>query len=180
MRKLSIEIKWALIFSATSLAWVLGEKLAGLHSTRIDQQAIITLFFAVPAIGIYALALLDKRRNNYGGSMTWMQGLVCGLLVTLFVTILTPLVQIIVSEWISPNYLTNALNHAVSSGEMTQAEAAQHFSLKSYFIQGLIGAPVMGIVTSAIVALFTRRAAKEVREGKVDVVYTDGPKVPQG
>jgi hypothetical protein len=44
---------------------------------------------------------------------------------------------------------------------------------------GLTGALVMGVVTSAIVAIFTRKAKKEVREGKVDVVYVDSPKTPK-
>jgi uncharacterized membrane protein YGL010W len=180
MRKLSIEIKWALIFAATTLLWVLGEKLAGLYSTHIDKHTTVTYFFFVPAITLYVLALLDKRRNYYGGAMTWKQGFVCGLLITLFVTILSPLTQTIVSNVISPEYFPNAISFAVSTGEMNQQEAEQFFSLKSYIVQGLIGAPVMGIVTSAIVAIFTRRAKKDVPEGKVDVVYTDGPKTPQG
>lgn len=179
MRKLSLEIKWALIFATTTLAWVLCEKLAGFHSTRIDLHPIVSMFFFVPAITVYVLALLDKRRSVYGGTMTYKQGLICGLLITLFVTILSPLTQLIVSQVITPDFFTNAINHAVSSEEMTQQEAEQYFSLKSYILQGLIGAPVMGAVTSAIVAIFTRRAPKDVREGKVDVVYTDGPKVPQ-
>lgn len=179
MRKLSLEIKWALIFATTTLAWVLCEKLAGFHSTRIDQHPIVSMFFFVPAITIYVLALLDKRRSAYGGAMTYKQGLVCGLLITLFVTILSPLTQTIVSKVITPDYFTNAINYAVSSGKMDQAAAEKEFNLGSYMVQGLIGAPVMGAVTSAIVAIFTRRTPKDVREGKVDVVYADGPKTPQ-
>jgi hypothetical protein len=45
----------------------------------------------------------------------------------------------------------------VSTGAMTQEAAEQYFSLKNYIIQGLIGAPVMGLVTTLIVAIFTRK-----------------------
>jgi hypothetical protein len=179
MRKLSVEIKWALLFVAFTLVWMLGEKLAGLYSTHIDKHAIVTNFFAVPAIAIYVLALLDKRRNSYGGTMTWKQGFVCGLIITLFVTMVSPLTQVIIAKVIAPEYFPNVISYAVSSGEMEQAAAEEYFNLRSYIQQVLIGTPVMGIVTSAIVAIFTRKAPNEIREGKVDVVFAEGPKTPQ-
>ena len=173
MRKLSIEIKWAVLFVLTTLVWMLGEKLAGLHSKRIDLHATYTLFFAAPAIALYVAALLDKRKNYYGGTMSYKQGLFSGLLITLFVTLMSPITQILVSKVVTPEYFPNAIAYAVSSGAMDQDAAEKYFNLGSYIIQGLIGAPIMGIVTSAIVALFTQKTKNAVREGKVDVVYTD-------
>ncbi|MFU8861697.1 MAG: hypothetical protein ACNA8K_14865 [Cyclonatronaceae bacterium] len=52
-------------------------------------------------------------------------------------------------------------NYAVNEGKMTQQEAENYFSLSSYIIQGLIGAPLMGIITTAVVAIFTRKEAME-------------------
>ena len=179
MKKLSIEIKWALVFVAMTLAWMLGEKLAGFHDTRIAQHATVTMFYAIPAIAVYVLALLDKRRNFYEGAMTYQQGFVSGMWITLFVVLLSPLTQVIVSKVITPDYFSNAIDYAISSGMMERAAAEQYFSLPSYIRMGLIGALVMGAVTSAIVAIFTRKAKKEVREGKVDVVYVDSPKTPK-
>jgi hypothetical protein len=40
---------------------------------------------------------------------------------------------------------------------MTQEAAENYFNLKYYNKQGLIGEPVMGILTSAIVAIFFKR-----------------------
>jgi hypothetical protein len=179
MRKLSVEIKWAIIFVVVSLAWMLGEKLAGFHDVRIALHPTATMFFAIPAIAVYVLALLEKRRSFYGGAMTYQQGFVSGLLVTLFVTILSPLTQIITLQVISPDYLTNAATYATDKGILTATEAAAEFSQANYLKQALIGAPIMGIVTSAIVAIFTRKEKKDVREGRVDVVYVDGPKTPK-
>lgn len=178
MRKLTIELKWALLFALTTLAWMGGEKLAGLHSTHIDQHEVYTNLFALPAITLYVLALLDKRRHFYGGSMTYMQGFISGLFITLFVTILSPLTQLLTTEVISPEFFPNAIRYAVASGKMTQAEAEAYFNSGSFLKQALIGAPLMGVVTSAIVALFTRRRKKDMREGQVHVVYAEGPKTP--
>ena len=35
MKSISIEIKWALIFSAVTLLWMAGEKLVGLHDNTL-------------------------------------------------------------------------------------------------------------------------------------------------
>lgn len=161
MKNYAIEIKWGIIFVLMSLCWILLERLAGLHGDHIDKHAIYTNLIAIPAITIYVLALLDKRKNFYGGSMTYKQGFITGLIVTLVVTIFSPLTQFLVTTVISPDFFPNAINYAVEEGKMTQQEAENYFSLSSYIIQGLIGAPVMGIITTAIVAIFTRKKAPE-------------------
>jgi len=40
---------------------------------------------------------------------------------------------------------------------MTQIEAENYFNLKSFITEVLIATPMMGIVTTAIVAIFTRK-----------------------
>jgi hypothetical protein len=160
MKNIGIEIKWALIFVIIQLLWMLLERVAGLHSENIDKHAMFTNFFAIPAIAVYVVALLDKRKNHYGGFMTYGQGFISGVIITVIVTILSPLTQYIICTVISPDYFRNATEYAVSSGKLTQEAAEIYFSLKSYIIQGLIGAPIMGLITTAIVALFTRKNNK--------------------
>jgi len=160
MKNIRIEIKWALIFAAMSLAWMLIEKLAGLHDTHIDKHPIYTNFIAIPAIAVYVLALNDKRKNFYGGNMSYKQGFISGLIITLIVTLLSPLTQYITSTIITPDFFTNAIEYAVANGKSTREAAEAFFNLQNYIVQGLIGAPVMGIVTTAIVAIFTRGRKK--------------------
>jgi len=160
MKNIGIEIKWALIFVIIQLLWMLLERVAGLHGENIDKHAMFTNFFAIPAIAVYVIALLDKRKNHYGGFMTYGQGFISGVIITVIVTILSPLTQYIICTVISPDYFRNATEYAVSSGKLTQEAAETYYSLKSYIIQGLIGAPIMGLITTAIVALFTRKNNK--------------------
>jgi hypothetical protein len=40
---------------------------------------------------------------------------------------------------------------------LTQVAAEEYFNLKNYLLQVIIGTPVMGILTTAIVAIFTRK-----------------------
>jgi hypothetical protein len=157
MKSIRFEIKWGLIFSVMTLAWMAFEKMMGWHDEQISKHATYTNFVAIPAIAIYVLALLDKRKHHYGGHMSYAQGFMSGLVITVVVTLLSPLTQYITSTFITPQFFPNAIKHAVSTNAMTQAEAEKYFNLKSYIIQGLIGAPVMGLVTTLIVAIFTRR-----------------------
>ncbi|NBB88683.1 MAG: DUF4199 family protein [Bacteroidetes bacterium] len=85
--------------------------------------------------------------------------LISGLLITLIVAVLSPLTQWIISTIISPNYFSNAIEYAVSSGNIETREAAEaYFNLSSYIIQSAIGALIMGVVTTAIVAIFMRKS----------------------
>jgi hypothetical protein len=157
MKSIRIEIKWALIFSVMTLAWMLMEKMLGWHDQKIAQHATLTNLVAIPAIAVYVFALLDKRKNFYNGHMSYSQGFMTGLIITAIVTILAPLTQYITSTYITPQYFPNAIRHAVETKAMTQEKAEEYFSLKNYMMQSLIGAPVMGMITTLIVSIFTRK-----------------------
>lgn len=157
MKKFAIEIKWAILFIVVQLVWLAGERMAGLHDKNIEKHAIVTNFFAIVAIAVYVVALLDKRKNDFNGKMNWIQGFISGLIITLGVTILTPLSQYFTVEVITPHYFQNMIDYTVENGLQTLEEAQEYFSLRSYTIQSVIFAPLMGIATSAIVAIFTRK-----------------------
>ncbi len=160
MNKYRIEIKWALIFVVMMLLWMTLEKLLGFHDTHIDKHAIATNLIAIPAIAIYVFALLDKRNSFYDGFMSYKQGFITGLIITLIVTLFTPLIQYITSTIITPDYFTNMIEYSVSEGKMEQGEAEDFFNLHNYMIQATIGAPIMGLLTTVIVAFFTKKKNK--------------------
>ena len=157
MKNIKIEIKWAIIFTLMMLLWMALERLAGLHDKNIEYHPIVTNFVAIPAIAVYVLALLDKRKNYFDGKMTYKQGFLTGLIMTLFITALSPLTQILTVTVITPEYFTNMIEYSVEQGKMTREAAETNFNLNSYLLQTVIFTPVMGIVTTAIVAIFTRK-----------------------
>lgn len=157
MKKFTTEIKWALLFTIVALLWMVLEKALGWHDEHIAKHAIYTNFFAVIAIALYVFALVEKRNKDLGGKMTWFQGVASGMLISVFVAILSPLAQYITYEFISPDYFTNMITYVVENDKMTQNNAEVYFSLKSYLLQAAFGALGMGAVTSAIVALFVRK-----------------------
>lgn len=156
MKNIRIEIKWGILFILVGLIWMVFEKTMGWHDEYIDKHATYTLFFAPIAIAVYVFALLDKKRNFYGGNMTYMQGFIAGLIITLVVVVLSPLSQYISSTYISPEYFKNVIEYSVSSGQMERQAAEEYFQLNNYIVQSVIGAAVMGLLTSAVVTLFVR------------------------
>ncbi|MFA0962763.1 DUF4199 domain-containing protein [Roseivirga sp. BDSF3-8] len=157
MKKRAIEIKWGLIFFVVALLWMVLEKGLGLHDKYISQHAIYTNLFAIPAILLYVFALLDKRRNFYYGHITYRQAFTSGAIITAIVMVLSPVSQLIVHYLITPDYFATVSKYAVSTGQMTPPEAENYFNLPSYMMQAIIGAAVLGLLTSALVALFVKR-----------------------
>ncbi|UBM57951.1 DUF4199 domain-containing protein [Marinilongibacter aquaticus] len=166
MANYKIEIKWALIFIAALLLWMLLEKLSGLHSTHIDKHMYLTNLFAIPSIWIYVLALKELKRVKYKGRMTFKQGLLSGVIMTLLIAALSPLSQYIVSYWITPEYFPNVIAYAVETGYYKTIEEAQaYFNYRNYAIQSTIWAIIMGTITAAIVSTIirTRKSALEIQ-----------------
>lgn len=148
------EIKWGLIFSIVMMLWMVFERTMGWHDEKIELHPTYTNLFAIVAVIVYVLALRDKKAKDFGGEMTWVQGFVFGLLVSLVVAILTPLSQWITHTLISPDYFENAINYGVEHGLTTVEEAEAHFNLQSYIMVSTIFALITGAVTSAVVSFF--------------------------
>ncbi|MBE0662432.1 MAG: DUF4199 domain-containing protein [Bacteroidales bacterium] len=161
MGNLKIEIKWAIIFTVVGLLWMLLEKLCGLHSTYIDYHIYLTNLFAIPAIVVMVLALKDKKKNFYNGQISYKQGLISGIILSIIIALLSPLAQWITSYFITPEYFPNVIKRSVEIGYYSSTEEAQaNFNYANYAKQGAIGALVMGIVTTAIAMIFIRSKSK--------------------
>lgn len=157
MKNYKVEIKWALIFVVMMLIWMVFERITGLHDEHLDKHAIFTNLVAIPAVAIYVLALLDKRKTDYDGYMTYKQGFISGIIITVIVTIFSPLTQYLTTSIISPDYFANMIEFVVEKGTMTREAAENYFNTKSYIVQTLMATPVMGLFTTAIVAFFTKK-----------------------
>lgn len=157
-----IEIKWAIIFTIATLLWMCFEKAMGWHSNKIADHATMTNFFAIIAIGIYVFALLNKRKAYYNGFITWKQGFISGVILSLFVMLLNPLAGLLIHKVISPEYFPNVIAYAIESGQSTKAEAEAYFNLTSYLIQGAVFSLIIGIITGAIVSIFVKKTPKEI------------------
>jgi len=157
MKNIKIEFKWAIIFSVVVLVWMLLEKLAGLHGKYIEYHLYLTNLFAIPAIVVMVMALKDKKRVTYGGQMSYTQGLVAGIILSVLIALLSPITQWITSYVITPEYFPNVIRRSVELGHYeTIADAEAQFNYLNYAKQGVVGALVMGILTTTIAMIFIR------------------------
>ena len=138
-----------------SLVWMLLEKLTGLHGKYIDYHLYLTNVFAIPAIWFMVLALKDKKKNLYNGTMNYQQVLFTGIIISVIVALFSPLTQWIISYVITPEYFPNVIKRSVEIGYYkTTAEA--HFNFPNDAKQSAIGAFIMGVITTAIAMIFIK------------------------
>lgn len=157
MNKFKIELKWALIFATMTLLWMVLEKGTGLHDKYIDYHLYLTNLFAIPAIWVMVLALKDVKKSFYSGQMTYRQGLISGVIISIIIALISPLTQWIISYVITPEYFPNVIKRSVELGYFkTIAEAEANFNYPNYAKQSAIGALIMGIVTTAIAMIFIK------------------------
>lgn len=156
LKTLRIEIKWAFIFSNVALLWFIFEKMLGYHDENVKSQLFFAYLFAIPALGLYFLALKDKRKSIFKGLMTWRQGVVSGIFISLFIAIFSIFINYICFEFISPEFFSTISKHVVATKAMTAVEAENYFNLKNYLLEGIYGALSSGVVTSAIMAFFLK------------------------
>jgi len=160
MKKVQIEIKWAVVFTVMSLAWMLLEKTLGWHDEKIADHFWLTLLFLPFAFLMYLLAMREKRRRYYDRHITWKQAFTTGVVMSVFVALLSPLGQYLTHNYITPEYFVNVKNYSVTNEAMTIKKANEYFNISNYIMQAAIGALVGGVVISAIAALFVKRLRK--------------------
>ncbi|MEO9894172.1 DUF4199 domain-containing protein [Aurantibacter sp.] len=151
-----IEIKWAVRYSFILLIWMFVEKSIGLHDELIDKHAIYTNLFGIIAIIVYFFAIKDKKEHFFKNKMTWKEGFVSGIVLSVVIALLSPINQYIINTYITPDYFKNVIAYVVENNRMTPENAVGYFNLKSYMLQSAFGALAMGVFTAAIVGYFLR------------------------
>lgn len=157
MKNFKIEIKWALILTIAMIIWMLLERLVGLHDEYIAYQSTSANLLIIVPIIVYYIALREKRKKIYSGIMNYKQGFITGIMLTLFATILNPLHQLITFQIVSQAFFSNMIEYVVNQNMMTREIAENQFIAQKFLLQGIIGTPIMGLVVTSIVAIFTRK-----------------------
>ena len=157
MKNLKIEFKWAVIFTITTLVWMFLEKTLGWHDEKIADHYWLTMLYMPVAIFMYILALREKRRRFYDKQMTWRQGFLSGIVVSVFVAALSPLAQYLTHHYITPEYFPNIIEYSVTNELMTLKAANEYFNINNYMMQSAIGVLTGGAIISFVAAFILRR-----------------------
>lgn len=164
MQKIYIELKWAVIFSIALLCWILLEKTMGSEDGGVEDFWWMTLLFGPFAILLYLLALREKRRRVYMGAMTWTQGFLSGLFISVFVALLSPLTVYVAQNIFTVDNFnaiaeTSATNNLMSNTKMNDILNINNYRWQSAF--GLLG---LGIIISIISAFFVRKKSGDIQQ----------------
>jgi hypothetical protein len=90
LKKIHIELKWAINFGIAFLLWMIIEKSSGLHDRRISDYIVYTNVFVLITVGLYFVALLDKKKNVYQGRQLIFQIILIPTLVVKEIVIHIP------------------------------------------------------------------------------------------
>lgn len=156
MKKFTIEFTWAVIFTLASLLWTALEKALGYHDEKIGSQMIFAWLFGIPAFIIYFFAIKDKRSHFYGGNALWQQLFLSGVVMSVFVALMSPLAQYISTTIISPDWIKNSIKHYVEVKKMPEENAKLLFSRNGLILQGISNGISAGVIISAVVALLLK------------------------
>ncbi len=160
MKKFAIEIKWGIRYAFLWILWLFIEKSSGYYEAKISDHALYSLLFGFVTLFVYFVAIKEKKKDFFKGEMSWKQGCVTGIFLTIVMAILTPFCQIIFHKAIAPEFFPNMIEYSVSKGNSREM-AESYFNLSSYIIQSIFATLSMGVVTSAVVALFLQTKVKK-------------------
>ncbi|NEV92714.1 DUF4199 domain-containing protein [Psychroflexus sp. YR1-1] len=155
MKKFDIELKWASVFTALSIAWVYFEKYLGYHDEFVNTQAIFSFWLLIPQALTYVLAIREKREKYYDGQITWQKAFISGVILSAIIGGLSPAAVYIMVEFVSPEYLSNVVEAKAAQG-MPREGAEQIYNLNAMVIQAIFNNLASGVFFSAVIALIFR------------------------
>jgi hypothetical protein len=160
MKNYTIEIKWAIRFTMLTLAWAIGEQLIGLHDIYIAQYGLYTNLIAVPALLFYFLALQEKKKYFFNGTITWSQGFVSGVMLSFIIALMAPIAQFVIYKSITPHFFETIIayktNASLVSHPISKSTAEGYFNLKSFMLQSAFSDLSTGVIVGALLSLFIR------------------------
>lgn len=150
------EFRWAVFFALVQIAWLILGKGLGFHDERIDTFESWNQLFSVPAILLVLMVLRDKRRKDFGGSMSYGQGMITGLVFSVFVGLFSVLINWVFLTWYTPELLSNYRDFKLETGVSEEAAPLTHFVPGNYALISFFSSVSLGVLTTAVLMFFLR------------------------
>lgn len=149
MNKFKIEFRWAIYYTFLTILWFQIEKSFGLHNQNIENQPYITNLFYIVVFIIYIFALSDKKKNYFNGIMTWQQGLISGVVLSILAMILAPFAIYFKLKYVNSEFFQQMIKASTARGiKLENAEAV--FNMKAYITLGVVDCLSFGIIFAAL------------------------------
>jgi Protein of unknown function (DUF4199) len=171
MKNLKTEIKYA-VFSAIALVlWVLIEHLLGFNTSRMEIGEYTQPIIAIVVLIFLFFGIREKRNKDFGGTLTFLQGLKTAFFISLFYALLQGLWFAVYSKIINPEYATllfqfqeKQLAAAGKTPEQIVDEMAMakmiFGNVAVQFVFFILSTTTVNTVVGAIMTLFLKKKAK--------------------
>ncbi|VXC25965.1 conserved membrane hypothetical protein [Flavobacterium sp. 9AF] len=127
----------------------------GWHNNKVLLEPLYNLLFLPISILLIGLALFDKKRNHFKNEMDWKKGFISGIILSVLITVLNPLVLYITHNYISPDFFNNAVNASVIEG-LPLEKAKARYNLNTAISNSVFDKLSFGVVISAVISYFIR------------------------
>lgn len=157
MNQFGIEVKWASFITAFYLAWAFIEKQLGWHVDFSHALKSNLLFFLL-VFGMYVLAFLDKKKNDYQNNWSIKDAFKFGMFLTGLLALLNPMVQYIIYQSISPDYFSNIIAYklAQAPNQLQKENLEALFNANVYLRNGIFDTLSYGVIYSIALAYFLK------------------------
>lgn len=155
-RKFNIELKFGGVIGLLTILWLLGEYSTGLHHKYHDLFLLITNFvFIIPIVGIY-LGISSKRKNYYDQQLTFGQGVLTGIIISIIYALIAGIGQYLYHTVINPAHFDLMIEKSREHG-VSAEEAAQYFNTNNYTMNVVISYFAVGLLASLIHSAILKR-----------------------
>ena len=155
MKKFEIELKWASVFTAISIAWVYLEKYLGYHDAKISSQAIFSFWLLIPQAIVCVLSIFEKREKYYKGEITWQKAFISGVVLSAAIAGLSPAAIYLMLEVVSPEFLSSIVEVRAEQG-IPREGLEQIYNLNTMITQAIFNNLATGVFFAAVIALILK------------------------
>ena len=106
---MKIEIKYGLYTGMGICLWMMAEHILGFNSTRLDIGQFTRVFAMVLPIAMIVLGIRDKRNIDFKGKLEVVDGVKCGMMISLISGLLTAIFFVMYGSLINPEYLDHLM-----------------------------------------------------------------------
>lgn len=161
-----LEQRSALAISLAIFLWIILMFLTGFHDQHIKYQGLMgVISFAFPAIGIW-WAIKHKRDKLFYGTISFMQALMSGVLISLFTSLVSVLLMWLYITIINPSFFRAQIEYerqriltqvAEEQQQTYISEVAEHFTSFNFLLSNFVISTVVCLIISLILAFLIKK-----------------------
>lgn len=157
MKKISLELKWALILGIVHLFFILIDRLFGIYEFESISKIVFSgIPFTISSIYSFTFALFNIKSRRLLSEMTYKDGFKSGTIITLLFLLLLPIIHSL-AYLANPNYFSDAIQYAIINNKLTLEQAQFQYSFTFYLITNIITSTFSGLLMSSLIPLIVNK-----------------------